>query len=677
MCGINGYIHVGSSDRLPEGIDTVSLAARQGHRGPDGFGMWSTADGRVALGHRRLAILDLSEQGAQPMRSKSGRFVITFNGEIYNFRELAQSLTTAGHVFTGTSDTEVMLAAFEEWGIEAALRLFNGMFAFAVWDAREARLTLARDRLGQKPLYLRAAGSLVEFGSELRVCSSLDRESRPGPRIDREAVVHYLRHSYVPGPRTIWADTWKLPAGTLLEVDRDGTLPFDFRPRPYWSLRNVISEQREQLLAADIETAATLLESALRDAVARQLVSDVPIGAFLSGGVDSSVIVALMREVHNDSTRTFTIGFEDEEYDEAPFARRVAEFLGTDHTEHYVSPEEALAVVEKLPMIFDEPFADSSQIPTYLVADVARKHVKVALSGDGGDELFGGYRRYQDALQRWGRLQRSPWILRESSRLALRVPVVALRAGFWAASPFLPRRLRSVDPVHQMRRYATSLGATTPQALYETFLTHASDAEALVIGSPACVPHISAGISLEGATFAEWMMFTDATNYLPDDIHTKVDRATMAVSLEARAPFMDPAVVELACRMPPELKLGSEGGKLVLRRVLSRLIPKTLFDRPKRGFGIPLSSWLRGPLREWADCLLDREMLTKQGIFEPDPILRRWASHRSGSADWGYHLWDVLMFQAWYERYGPLPPLAVHDLQPESSVAHLELGSRK
>lgn len=601
------------------------------HRGPDDGGTYVDAARGVALGHRRLSILDLSPAGHQPMASHDGRLVLVYNGEVYNHLHLREDLTrNHGVTFRGTSDTETLVEAIRVWGTAATLVRCRGIFALALYDTQTGEVTLARDHLGIKPLYVGQQGGLVLFGSELKAL-----RAHPDFRaeIDRGVLGHYLRHNYVPGPYSIYRQVRKLPPGTSCIISADGALS---EPMPFWSLTDVALAGARQPLSGSADELRERLEAELQRAVREQKLADVPLGAFLSGGIDSSLVVALMQAHSVRPVKTFTIGFEEDEYNEAPYARKVAAYLGTDHTEHYVSARQAQAVIPLLPAMFDEPFADSSQIPTYLVSQLAREQVTVVLSGDGGDELFCGYLRYFAPL------------LGARNRLAasmLRRPAgwMARLGARWLPHP-RGRRFLS--------RAATFLADAHPDDRYLRGLTHWPLGEPVVLGDPAW-PETRFQSRTAWPEFPEpqqrWM-WLDTLTYLPDDILVKVDRASMAVSLEARVPLLDPGVVELAWRLPHASKARNWTGKLILRDILARYVPPALFERPKKGFGVPIASWLRGPLRDWAAALIDPRRLQREGYFNPAKIQQVWTEHQSGRIDRAYQLWDVLMFQAWREE---------------------------
>jgi asparagine synthase (glutamine-hydrolysing) len=618
------------------------------HRGPDDEAVWVEIEQGVGLGHRRLSIVDLSTGGRQPMRSADGRYVITYNGEIYNFLELRQELDARSHRFRGRSDTEVMLAAIVEWGLERALERFNGMFAFALWDRGTRTLHLVRDRAGEKPLFYTRIGRAVVFGSELK---ALQAHPEFSGEIDPDALALFLRHGYVPAPRSIYRGVFKLPPATILSVPEGvDTLP---SPIAYWSAADVARRGVRQPFQGSPADARVALDTLMGDAVRCRMVADVPLGAFLSGGVDSSTIVALMQAQSQSPVRTFSIGFHESDYDEADHARAVARHLGTEHTELYLAPGEALAAIPLLSEIYDEPFADSSQIPTLLVSRLARRRVTVSLSGDGGDELFGGYTRYLMCEKLWRRVG---WI-RRTAREQLATGLRAVNAARWsrairAINPVLPRSLRTTLPGDKLHKLAEIVGVESADDMYESLISHWKRVDHVVVGAAEPQRRFSVAtqaMGLRGLT--DRMMYWDFVTYLADDILVKLDRASMAVGLEARVPFLDHRVIEFAWRLPPEMKLRDGGGKWLLRQVLDRYVPRQLIERPKSGFGIPIGSWLRGPLRSWAEDLLAEKRLAAQGLLRPEPIRAKWTEHLGGDRDWHYPLWNVLMFQAWLARW--------------------------
>ena len=616
------------------------------HRGPDDAGLFVDAGAGVALGSRRLAVIDLSEHGHQPMTSPDGRYVLAYNGEIYNYRALRAELEQAGHRFLGSSDTEVLVHAVQRWGLRAALQRCNGMFALALWDGAQRRLQLARDRFGEKPLYYGWSGGVLLFGSELK---ALRAHPAFGAEVDRDVVALYLRHNCVPAPYSIYRGVAKLPPASIASIGEDGAPGTPPAIERYWSMAEVAAAGAADRSAASPEEAMDRLDAVLRDAVAARMHADVPIAGFLSGGIDSSLVVALMQAQERAAVKTFTIAFDDTGYDEAPYAKAVAAHLGTDHHELHVTPAETLALIPSLPAIYDEPFADSSQIPTAVLARLTRRHVTVALSGDGGDELFGGYNRYVWAERFWGRVAPVPRPLRAAAAAALAaVPPRLWDRAFAAAGRVLPRAAALRMPATKVAKAASVLPARDLIDTYRTLSSHTTDPAALVPGAaePATVlTDPGAWPRLEDPV--ELMMYLDAVTYLPDDILTKVDRATMAASLEARVPFLDPEVAALAWRLPRPLKVHGGTGKWLLRRLLHRYVPAALVERPKAGFGVPLGDWLRGPLRPWAEDLLAEGALRQAGILDPAGVRRMWAEHASGRRDRQFELWDVLMLQAW------------------------------
>lgn len=638
MCGIAGLFHPVAGVDVGDALRRMADVIR--HRGPDDEGFWIETDGSVGLAHRRLSIIDLSPQGHQPMPSASGRYVVAYNGEIYNFEELRSELQRSGQAppWRGHSDTEVLLACIDAWGVEQALQRTVGMFAIALWDRQDAVLTLARDRLGEKPLYYGRTRQGFAFSSELKSLRAVEGSLLT---IDTEALGQFMQFGYVPAPRSIYARVSKLPPGCYVQVRSHGVLG---APVPYWKLSAALQgEAAERFARAGEEEIVRALHDQLHASVGLQMVSDVPLGAFLSGGIDSSLIVALMQAQSRQRVRTFTIGFREREFDEAPFARAVAQHLGTEHTELYVSAENAAAVIPDLPSIYDEPFADSSQIPTALVARLTRRHVTVSLSGDGGDELFAGYPRYSLAASLWRRLRHIPLPLRRLGARALQTP--SARSWDRFVSMLTPGRLREVNG-QRVHRLARIMSASDLGVMYVRLVSQWQSEDGLVLNVGAAPP---AGVLWPATgTPLQQMRHWDAAQYLPDDLLVKVDRAAMSASLESRAPLLDHRVAEMAFAMPDRMLLREGRGKWILRRVLDRYIPRSLIERPKTGFGVPLAQWLNGHLREWASDLLDPRRIRGDGLLDADKVAAMWSQHESGAFDRSAHLWNIVMFQAWH-----------------------------
>jgi asparagine synthase (glutamine-hydrolysing) len=651
MCGIAGILRRGGGQAaIPDNVTRMTSALA--HRGPDASAIWADADARICLGQRRLAIQDLSAAGAQPMHSDCGRFSVTYNGELYNHPTIRAELEAIGAApnWRGHSDTETMLYAIRHWGITEALQRLNGMFAFALWDARDRRLTLCRDRFGEKPLYYAWIGSDFVFASELKAFAAHPNWKAS---IDRRALTAFMRYSYVPAPWTIWQGVRKLVAGSMLSIP-ESLAPGELtQPQAYWSMREQMAAGRHDRLT---DPAATIdeLERLLAQAVVRQSISDVPLGAFLSGGIDSSTIVALMQKHSSQPVKTFSIGFAEADFNEAVHARGVARHLGTDHTELTVAPSDARDVIPKLPQFYDEPFGDSSQIPTRLVAALARRNVTVALSGDAGDELFGGYNRHVWGARLQARFGRLPEPAKTVLAAAIRLmaPEPANTIGRLAGR-VLPQRYRLPRAGDQMAKIGRILDARSFDDMYRLLSSIDDEPSRAIIGG-----------SEPGSWFTEQiadidpaldpldrMTLSDALSYLTDDILQKVDRAAMSVSLETRVPFLDRDVVDFSCRVPPHLKVRNGEGKWLVRQVLNRHVPGHLVDRPKTGFGIPLDDWLRGPLKSWASDLLAPDRLDQQGWFDTKRVGRIWAEHLGGGRNHGSWLWNVLTVQAWSDQW--------------------------
>ena len=650
------------------------MTLRLAHRGPDADGHWVPADTPIALGHRRLAILDLSATGAQPMWSANGRYILSFNGEIYNFRELRQRLHAAGAAFRGTSDTEVLLAGFEAWGITATLREATGMFALAVWDVRDQELVLARDRVGEKPLYYGVCEDSLVFASELK---AVRHHPHFTGEIDRNAVALLMRYGYVPAPYSIYRNIGKVAPGTALRFrPRDGLAP---SVTTYWSALDV---GRAGVARPTTKSDAELIDELdvlLRRAVADQMVADVPLGAFLSGGIDSTTVVAMMQAQASAPVRTFSIGFFDPKFEEARHARAVAAHLRTIHTEHYLSAEESMRVIDLLPTMYDEPFADWSQIPTYLVSTLARDAVTVALTGDGGDELFGGYDRYVGLDTIWRRLRLLPRPVRLA--LAKRIDLIdrldtrRWNPGVWNRDES-PMARRAHRVVVKARKVARLLRCEWREDLYQELLSSWSDTRRLVPEAdelPTAITDVSN--IMPDASFARQMMHLDLMFYLPDDVLVKVDRAAMAVSLETRAPFLDHRVVEFASQLPLHLKLRDKQSKWILRQLLDRYVPREFVERPKMGFGVPLHDWLRGPLREWAEAKLEPARIERHGVFDPIEVRHVWEEHLRGYSNNTATLWPVLMFDGWASAAEDGPTEAGADPSVADRLAHGSKGS--
>src|SRR3984957_5888737 len=639
MCGIAGLLRPGGGYESHLSVTARHMTDAVAYRGPDAAGYWTSASSGLAFGHRRLSILDLSQAGSQPMHSDCGRFTVTFNGEIYNHLDIRGELEAAGAApnWRGHSDTETLLCAIRHWGVEAALQRFSGMFALALWDERERALTLARDRFGEKPLFYGWSGRDLVFASELKALATHPSWS---PSLDRNALTSFMRYAYVPAPSTIWTGIRKLPSGSCVTFTADvspGGMP---APRPYWSLREVVVAAQGKRITDEQEAVAEL-QRLLSIAIKRQCLSDVPLGAFLSGGIDSSTIVALMQAQTSQPVRTFTIGFSEAAFDEAAEARRVAKHLGTSHTELYVDPETARNVVPKLPTMYDEPFADSSQIPTHLVSALARQHVTVALSGDAGDELFGGYNRHV-----WGnslnkRFDAMPVALRQMLGVFLR-SVSPEPAGTIAriAGTLLPARFNVRRAGDQLAKLARIVGSPSLDDMYRELCSIDNDPAQTILqgeegGSWSAEEMNRMKVELDPL---DRMTLADSLSYLTDDILQKVDRAAMAVALETRVPFLDKDVVEFAARIPPGMKVRDGRGKWLVRQGLYQPGPHYLVDRPKTGFGIPIDEWLRGPLRSWASDLLSPEKLRRDGLLNRSRVEVRLAEHMSGQRNHGYWL---------------------------------------
>ncbi len=643
MCGIAGiFSHdKASHDQaiLRKVTDTLS------HRGPDSSGVWSDTDAGISLCHTRLSIIDLSPAGHQPMQSGNGRYLLTFNGEIYNHLEIRKKLEQANKSpnWRGYSDTETLLAGIQAWGIEKTISQITGMFAFGLWDKQNRSLTLGRDRIGEKPLYYGWQGNTFLFASELKAI-----KSHPSfkARIDRNNLSLFVRHSYIPTPYSIYEGINKLKPGTTVTISQQDKYP---DPVPYWSLHN-IAQNHNSFQGSEAEAISSLDQKLLK-AVSIQTEADVPLGAFLSGGIDSSTITALMQAQSDRPVKTFTIGFEDQNYNEADHASEVAKHLGTDHTETYVTSHDALNIIPDLPKIYDEPFADASQIPTCLVSRITREHVTVALSGDAGDELFGGYNRYFWTNSIWKKIGTIPTIIRQLCAGGIN----ALSPATWnylfkLFSWLLPQKFHLAQPGDKAHKLARILTANSPQNIYWNLVSHWRQPTDIVLNSTEPATILTNDKSPKHLDFEHRMMYQDSLSYLPHDILTKVDRAAMGASLETRVPFLDHNLIEFAWSLPLSMKIKNGQSKWILRQVLNKYVPSSLIDRPKMGFGIPIDAWLRGPLKDWAETLLSPSRLQHEGYFNPEPITKKWQQHQSGKFNWQYYLWNILMFQSWLEQ---------------------------
>jgi asparagine synthase (glutamine-hydrolysing) len=645
MCGIAGFINtkqIGFKSICSKMVNTLH------HRGPDYSSVWVNEDSGVALGHSRLSILDLSSAGHQPMKSSCGRYIITFNGEIYNHLQLRKDVILSGYpyLWTGHSDTETLLSAISIWGIKKALQKSVGMFALALWDIKEKKIILARDRIGEKPIYYGWQGNAFLFGSELK---ALKVHPEFQNIINRDSLCLLLRHNTISSPYSIYQGISKLSPGSILTLKLGKR---DVEVEDYWSMKEIVESALKNPFKGTEQEALTDLESILSKSVSDQMISDVPLGAFLSGGIDSSTIVSLMQSQSSKKIKTFSIGFNEKGYDEARYAKEVANHLNTEHTELYISSSEALDVIPQLPLMFDEPFSDSSQIPTYLVSKLAKKSVDVSLSGDGGDELFGGYNRHFWVKSIWNKTKDLPLFVRRLIIYAITsLSPTTWNQFFQMSSAVFPSKYRVTQAGDKMYKLANVIAAENPNAMYQNLVSHWSNPDSIVLNSREPNTILSnASIMPNLFDVEQRMMFLDTVTYLSDDILTKVDRASMFVSLETRVPMLDHRVVELAWRLPLSMKIKNGQGKWILRQLLQKHVPKKLTDRPKMGFGVPIDSWLRGPLRDWAELLLDPSRLSQEGFFNSKAVREKWDEHISGKRDWQHHLWDVLMFQAWLEK---------------------------
>ena len=649
MCGIVGAFTVGGADTDALAANLRRMADAIAHRGPDDQGVWTEAAAGIGFGHRRLSIVDLSPLGHQPMTSRSGRYTITYNGEIYNYQDLRSELIKHGHSFRGTSDTEVLLAAIEQWDLEEALRRSTGMFAIGLWDRDDRTLKLARDRFGEKPLYYGLFNHTLIFGSELK---ALRQHSEWRVDVSRNALTLLLRSGYIPAPYSVFTQVRKVCPGQIITITaaREG---FSIAEHAYWDIAEQVAAGVRQPFSGSATEAVDETERLLKDSVSHQMVADVPVGAFLSGGVDSSLIVALMQSASSRPVKTFTIGFEEQEFNEAPYARAVADYLRTDHTELTVTARDALEVIPRLSTLYDEPFADSSQIPTYLVSALARRSVTVSLSGDAGDELFGGYTRYATVDAQWKRLQKIPYAVRwTAASVVEKTPRSVLNGLLGVAGRFDHWRGR-LDVGERIWEKCGELKSRSAGELYGEMIAYFHRPEAVVLhGEEPRTVRTSRETWPAGMDDLRTMMYQDTCQYLPDDILVKVDRASMAVSLESRIPLLDPSVARFAWQIPSSYHRKDGKGKWILRQLVERHVPKALIDRPKTGFGVPVAAWLRAELRDWAQALLDPRRIASEGFFDHRLIDARWQQHlKSTTTDWSFHLWIILMFQAWLEDW--------------------------
>jgi asparagine synthase (glutamine-hydrolysing) len=650
MCGLAGFLLSAENDSKIIGSQLKSMTDAITHRGPDDEGFWTQPSERVAIGHRRLSILDLTFAGHQPMLSHSKRYVIAFNGEIYNHLELRGKLEIDSENelnWNGHSDTETLLQCFDLWGIDRSLERIKGMFAIAIYDTIDKALYLIRDRMGEKPVYYGWINNNFVFGSEIK---SIKQFNGFQGEIDRDSLALFLKYDYIPEPYSIFKGINKLQQGNYLKIkmsDRGWTQQCKVSIKQYWSMEEVVNSGANKKFIGTDEQAIEKLEELISESVKQQMISDVPLGAFLSGGIDSSLAVAMMQKQSSRKVKTFTIGFDEKNYNEAEYAKQVASHIGTDHTELYITPKQAMAVISKLPKIYDEPFADSSQIPMFLVSEMARKHVTVSLSGDGADELFGGYNRYFMANKLWKRLNNIPLFIRKliSQSIGFFNPRI-WNFIFIVTYKFLPKKFMVSNPTDKVYKFSRILTSRDIYEVYDRLISHWINPYEVVLNSKN--KEIKSNFS--SLSPEEEMMLSDSLSYLPDDILVKVDRASMFVSLETRAPFLDKDIVEFACQIPLNLKIRDSKGKWILRKILDKYVPNDLIDRPKMGFGVPIDSWLRGPLKDWAEDLLNEKRLTDDGYFNVKLIRKKWNEHLSGDQNWQYHLWSILMFQVWLDE---------------------------
>jgi asparagine synthase (glutamine-hydrolysing) len=663
MCGITGFIDFNKNKREAFLKKTVTkMCDAISHRGPDGSGIYCDKKMGLALGHRRLSIIDLSKEGAQPMDSISSRYTIVYNGEVYNFDQIRSLLIPKGYKFRGHSDTEIILAGIEEWGINQAVKMFNGMFAIALYDRKEKKLILVRDRMGIKPLYYGWSGDNFLFGSELKALKSHPQWQK---NINRDVLTLYVRYNYIPAPYTIYHDIYKLIPGTILTIDLTNKSiknkfsphtsekdPNYCKPMVYWSPKEVFDNGQKNRFEGTESQAVDTLDKLLQSAVSKRMVADVPVGAFLSGGIDSSLIVALMQSVSNKKIRTFTIGFEEKIFDESPYAKAVATHLGTEHTQFNIKPNDLLDVIPKLVHLYDEPFADSSQIPTYIVSKLIREQVTVALSGDGGDEQFAGYERFFITPILWKKINLLPLSIRSViCQLMKTLPLVAYEMLFKIMNPVLPGPLKTRPAGDSINRILNVLGAKSQDDAYSRIMSFWQDPSVLVPNTTEPLSSYTSSISDSNiSNFSRRNMLADLTTYMVDDILVKVDRASMGVGLETRVPLLDHRITEFTTTLPIEMLIKNGQGKHILKEVLYRYLPKELFNRTKKGFTVPVDNWIRGPLEKWAESLLDPSKIKKEGFFDPNVVNRIWNEHKTKRRTHKNQLWAILMFESWLQN---------------------------
>ena len=649
MCGIAGFVGFSKKNYSIEAVVT-KMSNSIAHRGPDDSGIWIDQNSQIALAHQRLSILDLSSAGSQPMQSSSGRFIAVYNGEIYNHNSIRKKIDQSSRSikWAGSSDTETLLEAIDFWGIEKAVSMIEGMFAIAIWDKKYNNLFLIRDRLGEKPLYYGLQSDTFIFASELKAikCHPSFLNS-----IDRESIMLQMKFGYIPAPKSIYKGIKKLEPGNILKIsfNNDGVCQ-DIKNTSYWAAEELLQNRLSNQYDGDLTSAVNKLEEVLKKSIKSQMISDVPIGAFLSGGIDSSLVVSIMQDLSTSSVKTFTIGFQEDKFNEATHAKKVSNILGTDHTEYYVSSSEALEIIPKLPRIYDEPFSDSSQIPTFLVSSLAKSKVTVSLSGDGGDELFGGYNRHVFS-RKWGKaLFKSPFFIRNLlGKLLLGVkPKHFDNLESCKINPFLEKKFFN-NLSNLVNKSGKALRSKNAEDLYAKFIAHWDDTSFVKDTDQFSLLN-SLNINFQNNDIANQMMLLDLTGYLPGDILTKLDRAAMANSLETRVPMLDIDVIEFAMSLPMDFKINGSNGKFILKELLSKYLPKDAYDRPKQGFALPIESWLKGPLEDWVENLLDPRKMSEDGYFDSDVVYQKWREHKAGKHNWQTELWDVLMFQAWLDN---------------------------